>query len=212
MKLIIAFILLFFTFKCFSQKVYPYDKWKSKELALATNFENISYMNSTEKEILFYTNLVRINPKLFCETYLQEYIDQHGYISTNSYISSLISTLNKSKSKNPLFCDSNLYEMAKYHTVFMGIKGLEGHNGFNERVKRFLKGKFAMEGENCNYGEEKSLDIFMSLLIDEGVPSLGHRYNILNTVFTAVGISIQPHKKYGVNCVMDFGYLVENKK
>jgi len=36
------------------------------------------------------------------------------------------------------------------------------------------------------------------------VPSLGHR-EILFTDFTKIGVSIQPHKKYGWNTVLDFG-------
>jgi uncharacterized protein YkwD len=45
----------------------------------------------------------------------------------------------------------------------------------------------------------------MSWMIDEGVSDLGHRKNILDKEYTAAGVSIQPHKRYKVNAVMNFG-------
>jgi uncharacterized protein YkwD len=206
MKVLVFIFLQVIASLCFSQNSYPYEKWNEKELELVTNFNSITYMDSTEKEILFYTNLVRVNPKLFCKTYLQEYIDLNELAISNSYISSLIGTLNTLKSRNVLQPDTNLFEMAKDHATTMGVKGMVGHTGFDKRSAKFLKNKFDGTGENCSYGHEKSIDIFMSLLIDEDVPSLGHRNNLLTSDFTAVGISIQPHKKYGANCVMDFGF------
>jgi uncharacterized protein YkwD len=212
MKVSIYIFLLFFSLSSFSQKVYPYEKWKPQEISLASNFTTVSYMDSMEKEILYFANLVRINPKLFCATYLQEYIDLKQLDRSNSYLKSLISTLNDCKSSNQLYPDSNLYEMASNHALSMGEKGLVGHNGFDNRIKKFLNGKFVMTGENCDYGNEYAIDIFMSLLIDRDVPSLGHRFNLLNSDFTSIGISIQPHKKYGVNCVMDFGCDISKLK
>ena len=49
------------------------------------------------------------------------------------------------------------------------------------------------------------LEIVIQLLIDQGVSSLGHRYICLGT-YARVGVSIKPHKSYGTNCVLDFGY------
>jgi uncharacterized protein YkwD len=46
----------------------------------------------------------------------------------------------------------------------------------------------------------------MSLLIDEGVKSLGHRRICLSARYTAVGISTQAHSDYGTNTVMDFTF------
>jgi len=61
-----------------------------------------------------------------------------------------------------------------------------------------------MIAENCDYGSTEPLEIVMSLLIDDGIASLGHRKNILHPGLNYVGIAIEKHKTYGVNCVMDF--------
>jgi uncharacterized protein YkwD len=54
------------------------------------------------------------------------------------------------------------------------------------------------------------MEIVLQLLIDHGVPSRGHRKNILNGSSNYVGVSIQPHNGYRFNCVQDFaGGMVE---
>lgn len=188
-----------------AQEKYPYNKWTPQELSWAKSGNSNQFMDSSETEILIYCNLVRVNPKLFCETYFKEYIDNNQLDIKNPYVKSLISTLNQEKPLRILKPDFNLYEMAKFHAKTMGEKGKAGHDGFISRSKKFLKGKFGIIGENCSYGSYSAMEIFMSLLIDEGISDLGHRENILHKNFNAIGISIQPHKTYGVNCVMDFG-------
>jgi uncharacterized protein YkwD len=59
-------------------------------------------------------------------------------------------------------------------------------------------------GENINYGNDDARRIVASLLIDDGVPSRGHRRNLLNGTFKFVGVSIGPHPVYGHMCVIDF--------
>jgi len=44
----------------------------------------------------------------------------------------------------------------------------------------------------------------MSLVIDDGVPSRGHRNNIFNIDFNLVGSALSKHKVYNWCCVIDF--------
>ena len=201
-------ILILIFFNCFlisAQEKYPYNKWTPQELTLTKSGNSNQFMDSIETEILMYCNLVRVNPKLFCETYFKEYIDNKQLDIKNPYVKSLITTLNQGKPLRILKPDFNLYEMAKFHAKTMGEKGKVGHDGFSSRSKKFLKNEYESIGENCSYGSYGAIEIFMSLLIDDGISDLGHRKNILHKNFNALGISIQPHKTYGINCVMDFG-------
>ncbi|MNE94399.1 hypothetical protein D3C80_1923560 [compost metagenome] len=61
-------------------------------------------------------------------------------------------------------------------------------------------------GENLSFGFSSGLGNVCMLLIDKGVPDLGHRKMILNTSYqlNTVGISIQPHKTYRYCAVIDF--------
>jgi uncharacterized protein YkwD len=58
--------------------------------------------------------------------------------------------------------------------------------------------------ECCDYGNDNAVDILLNLLVDDGIPGVGHRLICLSNSYTKIGISIQPHKVYEVNTVMDF--------
>ena len=134
-------ILILIFFNCFlisAQEKYPYNKWTPQELTLTKSGNSNQFMDSIETEILMYCNLVRVNPKLFCETYFKEYIDNKQLDIKNPYVKSLITTLNQGKPLRILKPDFNLYEMAKFHAKTMGEKGKVGHDGFSSRSKKFL--------------------------------------------------------------------------
>jgi uncharacterized protein YkwD len=87
-----------------------------------------------------------------------------------------------------------MYEYAKCWAKESGKKGVIGHN----RI-RCKKGYFA---ECCSYGNLEPLEFVLNLLVDEGIPSLGHR-KILFTNYKKVGVSINTHKTYGQCVVID---------
>lgn len=211
LKNIFCIIFTLITFFLKAQKNYPYEKWTPQEISWVKSGSNVVFMDSIEKEILYLCNYVRVNPKLFRETYLQEYIDLNELDIKNEYVSSLISELENGHPTKIIKPNYQLQRMAKNHATKMGIKGKTGHDGFDKRAKRYLKGKYQWIGENCDYGSDTPIDIFMDLLIDEDVLDLGHRKNILSK-FNYIGISVKPHKVYGTNCVMNFGYKNDYKK
>ena len=79
--------------------------------------------------------------------------------------------------------------------------GYAGH----KRVNADCEKQKSYNGECCDYGNDDPLEIILSLLIDEGIPSLGHR-KVFLSAYTKIGVSIQPHKRYGTGVVFDFAY------
>lgn len=61
-----------------------------------------------------------------------------------------------------------------------------------------------MIAENCDYGSCTGLDIIMSLAIDDGVSSRGHRTNIFNPSAKLVGVASGMHTEYDHCCVLDY--------
>jgi uncharacterized protein YkwD len=161
-----------------------------------------------ERKLLELMNHLRRDPQNFLDLVARPYIIRKGMDSVeNKYVVSLISELKKQVVRPPLAHDKFLSRKARAFAKDMGETGSVGHSSkklgsFSTRLKRD-KGSYS--GENCSYGYVHALDILMQLLIDEDVPSLGHRKNILNRKFTRIGIAIEGHIKYEWNCVMDFG-------
>ncbi|MFM6924498.1 MAG: hypothetical protein ACKOU7_03280 [Ferruginibacter sp.] len=178
--------------------------WNDKKYSVCNTAANTSYLSKGEKEVIYILNLVRANPALFAKTVLVPYpsVSGDGYLAEDSfYFISLVNTLQTMEPLGILYPDYPCFESAKYHAVASGITGYIGH----ERKTRAAKLKKHYYGECCDYGHSDPLDIVLALLIDEGIPSLGHR-DLLLTNYTKIGVSIQPHKKYGNNAVIDFYY------
>jgi len=169
----------------------------------ANSAEKEKYLSAEEKQVIYYLNLVRSNPALFEKTYLKKYLDSTKL--NNNYTKSLIKTLKETKSMGILKPSKDLFEVAKDHAIKFGKAGKIGHDNFKLRMKPLNDTYNYVLAENCDYGNDKALDIVMSLLIDDGIADYGHRKNILDSKFKFIGISIQPHKKHDINCVMDFG-------
>lgn len=164
--------------------------WSDPKYQAANSAKNETYLSDVEKEVYYYLNLVRMNPKLFADTYLKNMKN-----SADKYESSLYAELQKLTPLPVLMPDRKLYESARCHAIESGKRGLVSH-------KRIKCEEYYM-GECIYYGETDALGIVTSLLVDEGVESLGHRKIFLDN-FTRLGVSIQPHKTYGENCVLDF--------
>ncbi len=54
------------------------------------------------------------------------------------------------------------------------------------------------------FGFRHPRNIVLQLLIDDGVPSRGHRLSLLDPNFTVMGVGFQPHKFQNYVCVLDF--------
>lgn len=199
---LLIFLFILSSFRTEKEKEYPFEKWTTEELEKANTAKAADYLSEEEKKVIFYTNLVRIDPKLFGETYAQRFIDSAGY--TSAYAHSLLAQLKRGKPLQALLPDSVLSAAAAEHAVATGKSGRIGHSGNKKRFKQ-VRNRFSLWGENCSYGYDQALDILMQLLIDENTSSLGHRKNILKPEFTHIGTGISEHIIYKWTCVQDFG-------
>jgi uncharacterized protein YkwD len=164
--------------------------WVEPKYPEANSAINEDYLTAEEKQIFYFLNLVRMNPKLFADTYLSDLQN-----SPDNYESSLYQELQQLQPLPVLKPNRKLFESAKCHAIESGLVGYVGHT--RSKCSHYFL------GECCEYGLSDALDIVTALLIDQGVPSLGHREICLGN-YTELGVSIQPHKSYGVNAVLDF--------
>jgi len=178
-------------------------EWNNTRYLVCNTAADAGYLSKEEKNVVYILNLLRANPVLFANTVLQKYPDHsnQGYLRNIDEYKSLLDTLRKLKPLPLLYPDSLCFVSARCHAVSSGQSGYAGHN----RITKECADNEYYAGECCDYGHKEALSVLMALLIDEGVPSLGHRFLCLNS-FSKIGVSIQPHKSYGFTAVLDFIY------
>ena len=121
MRILVVFVsLVYYSSDCMSQVNWVED-WNKSTLELAKAKGTLK-MNSVEKEVIFYCNLVRISPKKFLQTIVPKYVNSRK-LNNSSYLISLQRDLKRSKKLPPLKANNDLYEVAKVHAVSSGIKG-----------------------------------------------------------------------------------------
>lgn len=206
MKYFVCLVLLIGKTDAYCQAFTPdLEKWDSRTIKIARRFSSNLFSSKSSNDVVFYTNLARMDGALFVSTILKPYCKFYGDTAYTPYLQSLIVHLSRLKKSPPLRHRLWLSIMAKIHARKSGIRGYAGHHNLNRRL--WINGKLRKGyGENCSYGEGDPLGVVVQLLIDEDVPSLGHRFNITSTEFKRIGVSFAKHRKYGINCVQEFSF------
>ena len=200
MKLFL-FLCIFFNGFSFSQTYDSFDNHFSKsEKKIANTASKFTYLTKTEKEVFFYLNLARINPKLFAKTFL---INNKEKIDCEKDYNSLYKTLTKMDPLGPLYFNHDFYLFAKCHAIQSGKRDYVGHERKSGSGCKPITSSKSW-GECCYYGEEDALAIVLDLLVDCNYRGLGHRKIMLSEQFKSMGVYIAPHKSYNFNAVLDF--------
>jgi hypothetical protein len=184
------------------------DGWDVEYLNTARNVE---YLSDTEKDVMLELNMVRHDPGKYAELYVKPLEGERNNILFSKEPRALgecYRELLKTRSIHILRPREGLSRAAADHVADQGKKGRTGHSGSdgsnpNRRCLRYGTGSM-VGGENISYGLSYSRYIMLSLLIDAGVSSRGHRKNILDLDYYYAGISVGPHSRYGTMCVQDF--------
>ena len=203
MNFLVTFFLHISFFLSLNTQSEFFDYWSASQIKIANNAIDLDYLTLEEKKVFLILNLARISPKLFQQHILQPYQVPDGFsdesLVNNRYINSLSKALLTMDPISPLSPDKELWEYAKCHATKSGKRGYVGH-------KRTGCPKPDFYAECCSYGFENAIDIVIQLLIDYQIRDLGHRKIMLDEKQKLLGVSIQPHKNYEYNAVLDFSY------
>lgn len=108
----------------------------------------------------------------------------------------------------PLAADPQLTAAAQSHAAEQGKTGAIGHvsadgSTLSDRVSRGQK-FYGQLAETISYGHNTPVDVVLQLLIDDGVPSRGHRNILLMPSLNYIGVGCGTHQKYKYTCVQDY--------
>jgi uncharacterized protein YkwD len=198
MRLALCFFLLV-AFSAFSQqKLEP----SSVNLDTGRGFGGLSNL---EADVILEMNKVRTDPAAYAEQYILPRVQKlqdkaYDGLSSKEGTVAVMDCYNALKGTpkvQPLYPDEKLIQLARYHTGKQSKTSETGHDSpggktIKKRFKKLVK-KGSAVGENISYGEDTGREIVIQLLIDDGVPSRGHRKNIMDKGFTGTGVSYGSH-------------------
>lgn len=188
------------------------------------------FLSSLEMEVVRQTNLARSNPKEFAKHLenLRKYysgsllkVPGRVPVRTNEGVKAVDEAIRYLKKVKPvpiLSVSQGMSNAARDHVADQSKSGKTGHGGGDgsepfERMERYGNWQ-GLSGENIAYGDDDARMIVMQLIIDDGVPSRGHRDNIFNPEFRVTGVAFGSHPAYRNMCVITYasGFKEGGKK
>jgi len=194
--------------------------WRKKVDNATISSENGYQLTRMEREVIRELNYARTRPAEYAKHLIQlrEYysgvlLKQPNKIPvrTNEGVAAVdeaIQYLQRVAPVSGLKSSIGMSLAARDHVVDQQKSGQTGHTGGDEsepfeRLERYGVWD-GISGENIAYGDESARMIVMQLIIDDGVPSRGHRENIYNPEFRIAGTAIGTHPVYRTMCVITF--------
>jgi uncharacterized protein YkwD len=173
----------------------------------------------SDQQVVDEINLLRADPRhyaSFLEARLQLYrgnvLRLPGQVPLDTKegkvaVQEAIRVLRQTVSVPALRPASGLSRAARDHVKDIGPKGLVQHKGSDksdpaDRVRRYAAGETAI-GEVISFGPDQARDVVLDLLIDDGVPSRGHRKILLDSRFRYIGSACGSHALFRTMCVID---------
>lgn len=154
-----------------------------------------------ERDVLDEINFARTSPKEYVEKRLKNLVANEK-TSFQSALSELIDQMNSMEDLPALIFSTDLHKCAEDFAQSAGKKGITTiEESWIERVVGDKDWKKA--GEVVSLGKYSAKDIVIQLLVAPNVPNGANRKILFSKDFTNVGISIAPHSKNDVICVID---------
>lgn len=182
--------------------------------------DRAAYLSKLENEVLQEMNLARTAPQTYAKlledyrnTFEGKLVKRPGDLDfqTNEGTDAVDEAIRFLKKQEPLGSlrpSKGMSRAAKDHVRDQGPRGLVGHVGtkgddIEARLNRHGKWNIRI-AENISYGMKTGRSVVIQLIVDDGVPSRGHRENMFEAKFQRAGVACGPHKEFGIMCVQTF--------
>ncbi|HYY41513.1 MAG TPA: CAP domain-containing protein [Pyrinomonadaceae bacterium] len=179
----------------------------------------VDYLSAAELAMLNEINRARANPQQYAAL-----VEQLKQTATGKQIKvgpktitlqegtgvldEAISFLRAAQPLPPLSAAKGMSLGARDHARDLGLSGNTGHKGSDgslpeQRVGRYGEWQTTI-GENIAYNSGDAREAVVGMIIDDGIPSRGHRKNIFSSDFRVAGVAIGPPSSYGLMCVITY--------
>ncbi len=159
-----------------------------------SNLPQYNSLSADAKELLYWTNYSRQNPKKFWDSICAPIINLFPQLKSGTYAWELKYELYNAPAMPLLRINDTLTHIAQSHADDIGLKkapfqhtSTDGTT-FQKRFKR--AGLRNYGGENISLGGGKMLLSLVMLYLDHGLEFPGHRRTLLNPVYTDMGIGL----------------------
>lgn len=186
-------------------------------LALAFAPPVVARTDSFESAVLSEINLLRADPGAYAD-HLREYrrrirgkvvfdADDNVVEMSNEGVRAVdeaIAALDRSLPVGRLQSGNVLAAAAADHAAWQASSGEIGHQargqGPGERVMARGGGRFV--SEVISYGQKTPQDVVRQLVVDDGVPSRGHRHLLLANEYRFAGVGCDSHPRWRTMCAI----------
>jgi hypothetical protein len=159
-----------------------------------SNYSILRKFSVPEQDTYYWVNLLRKDPAAFSDSYITPFLEQFPSLK-GANAQSLTREL---KSLAPLRFISPagiVQKEAERHAQDLAFRqkrlSHESSDGRSFSQRMADAGIKICAGENVFEGEDDALKALILLLIDKGVPNLGHRKALLNASFNIMGVSFK---------------------
>jgi uncharacterized protein YkwD len=181
--------------------------------------------SSLEEQVLAEINRVRAHPERYAQRLRSERAWYHGDVlrepgdevgvrthEGEGALEEAIADVERRAPLPPLSPNSRLAASAARLAGSQSATGQVGHispDGMKPGERMRAEGLYAgITEEDISYGASTAEEVVRQLIIDDGVPSRGHRTSLFEPGLSVAGVSCGPHMRYGWMCVIDLAGAV----
>ena len=179
------------------------------------------FLSSAEQAVLDEINLARAQPQAYAAFVeaTRKFYNGKSYqppgqsraIQTfegTSAVDEAVNFLRAAKPLPPLDVARGMSLAARDHVKDLSTNGISGHRGSdgstpNDRVDRYGEWQSAI-GEAIVYKWTTARDAVIGMIVDDGVPSRGHRNSIFDAKYSIAGIAVGAPSAFGTMAVITY--------
>ncbi len=177
------------------------------------------YLNDDEKNLILAMNLIRYDPPKYSRMYIYPKLQYFSGTAFNfpgrttlrtkeglEAVRELYLELLKAESMPIFYPSRGMCRASRDHAIYMkntGATSHQGQGGMSDRVSKYGQWVSGL-AENLQWGTSNAHDAIVSLMVDDGIKSRGHRRNMMNPSYTKVGVAVEEHPRWRISYVINY--------